>query len=902
MIGALAAIGSGVNSGVKTGILSEEGSSSYSPIMSQWHGDSALTHYIPPGQPLGIDSFTTSVRFTYVPQAVPQTLMGSGWDSQSSTCFHIRVSAGSGRIQLWMLGATSQIIMSSNSDLALVAGTTYIFQLSYRDNGAQGFTSRFINVNTGEETPETFSGGTLIYDGGILDRGKWSVGGNFQDLWHAQCAMGDVWMTRNYYDVSSLPITGEMPGSSALFNFSGTPTDLNYGVVTSGTITDWTMFGRGVDPLPAIQELAWRTSTTLDRVDPADWDVLDGGAADLTYIGARDTSPTGYNTPGLYEQSLSIGNTTIGSTTLTSTVSAGVTQVPVASEANFNIGDSMVIDMLGNLMHWAKVTGTGSGTIDFLPALTLGANNAQAVRCLLEGWESNSSLGWRKEAYLIDQARHYNKPIRFNFYNNSLNYHISYDIEIRIGHEATRADYHSFTIRGDQMGAGCTEFIVNPALIDLGINLRGDEGYQTTTRSALLKTGAGWTRASGIEWVEIRFAGMHGGLWAPGDAVGVPHFELVGITEGWGHTPVMIMSQDDGTHAIYSSYGESAENGNATVDSYVQTNSIPMTVNLIGDAVLAGTGNIINPTNATRMDDYMNWAIHWSPGLTSDLGAQIRTTAKPDPHFTQGEIPFDTTNGESGILWGVYRNAFGIYWAMVSDIVGYVQAGDTVFANTDAPNEDHVGQFDVQIDQQWVDYKGFRAVFEGERYNIETELGLDMKGNENICVYAKGQFWNSATYNVGIRTGLRSAGIEVARVTGQHPWGVSQIPDDANPSFNQENPPLPTWGIEQYSVKGCTIEDTEVFKDGTTMDSFNNNFIPYGFMHAGAAWYGYMHNSVKDDVDRSGGYMPTKHFIDAVEAMDVEIQLGKAKWMHPAQYMAASKERMAYVDNDFYNS
>ena len=234
------------------------GSSTFARLW-KFHGDGTeIVHTAPSTYP-----DDTSWAYGFVVQHDPDatgdhTLMRLDSDTGSGAQLEVQARTF-GRMNFNMPGGSA-----TNMVETIDSGEPYIFQVVYHDaTGAEG---RFRKLSEPENWTSITFGDT--YGGGANKRDTMRIGSRMGGAVSGTSGLGAVWFLDDAnITFADLP---EGPGAPSGFDpqiaLMGDASGANYGL-NSGSYTDFTMIGYGVDEMPGIEKLAWRKPYIIDDAD-----------------------------------------------------------------------------------------------------------------------------------------------------------------------------------------------------------------------------------------------------------------------------------------------------------------------------------------------------------------------------------------------------------------------------------------------------------------------------------------------------------------------------------------------------------------------------------------------------------------------------------------------------------
>jgi len=459
------------------------------------------------------------------------------------------------------------------------------------------------------------------------------------------------------------------------------------------------------------------------------------------------------------------------------------------------------------------------------------------------------------------------KPIHLMIQSSGGGTSAQQTIRVRLGNNTNVTDYaveYQFEWRVGNTGYcnhGKQELTCYPELADIatvGSPLSGGDGYTSPGMTVTHLGANAFDPANAIQHIEVEFENFNAyahdktSPFAPGELL------IQAISRGYNHTPIVILSQDDGWSNFMI---EETTTGNYSALDMINdvdgTGDQPLkfTINQIGSNLLTATSSAatsFTPAewNTLTADENVEIVVHTSQSFT--VGGEHRVFTFDYVSGSQtyptsgGDMSISGKDGPVEILHVFDGDGTGTEWD--GRVMLREQTSSPVF---DVDNNDwEVG--DVVTD----DESGSLFMLREQRNSINRDYSdvvelqrgiMRLYGDGNVDevgfsygVYAQGGYRNGGgTINQAIREGIVDAGLEVDRTTQY--WEASTL------KALEGHTPSAGWGLEGLSLSGVSIENSDVIDTlAHVTDRYLDKIVKYGGVH-----WTFIHSLSADSTARS---------------------------------------------------
>jgi hypothetical protein len=407
-------------------------------------------------------------------------------------------------------------------------------------------------------------------------------------------------------------------------------------------------------------------------------------------------------------------------------------------------------------------------------------------------------------------------PIHIKIRTN--NYHASDNFEIRLYNVDNVANYCKFQFsQVDGVNAGVQTLVVLPSLAAVattnGGTLAGGSGMVDSS-SEIAQVGTGFDPASNITRIDFLvdgFTGYQSSTGTPAD----PKAQILEVAQGYNHTPVMFITQDDGrSNLVTETY-----NGDNFID-YLTANNLIGGVNLIGDEV----EQRFSDAQYGEVFPIQEIARHTAYSLTTkcqfSYDVSVDTTAwnfGEDFHSADGlrrmqHVGF-TTDSNGVVTQCLFYLDSGYADFVEGDVVTGQTTGCVITINS-AKQTTTQAQYEQELARQ-------KTLIEQHSSEIGVAIARD---SLQEFVYAEGGYRNNAQVANAIRNALTSVGV----VSGRSTVGIgTQIVPASDVAVYDTG-----LGAEHYALPAVGVESPTRFDSYTDIvDGYLEEVARHGGMH-----------------------------------------------------------------------
>tara|TARA_R110002074_G_scaffold104230_4_gene225025 strand:+ start:11393 stop:13924 length:2532 start_codon:yes stop_codon:yes gene_type:complete len=478
-------------------------------------------------------------------------------------------------------------------------------------------------------------------------------------------------------------------------------------------------------------------------------------------------------------------------------------------------------------------------------------------------------------------------PLHFKVRTNM--YFTSDDFEIRLYNADNVANYCKFQFsQSDSVNSGVQTLVVLPSLAAVatanGGTLAAGSGM-VDNASEIAQVGTGFDPASNITRIDFLTQGFTSNQSSTATAADTKG-QLLEVAQGYNHTPVMYITQDDGRSSLVSETydaGDPESSGGVNFVDYLLNYKMFGAVNLIGDEVSGRFSDaqygVVFPAQEI--------ARHTSYSLTTkcDSSYDVSVDSTPwdfgeDFHSADGlrrmQLVGFTTNSSDVVTQGLFDLESGYADFVDGDVVTGQTTGCVITINS-AKQTTTQAQYEQEFSRQKT------LILEHA-----TAIGVPVSWDSlQEFVYAEGGYRNNAQ----IGNALRNAMVAVGVVSGRSTVGIgTQIVPASDVAVYDTG-----LGAEHYAQPAIGIESTSRFTAATDVTA---GYLEEVARHGGLHWL-YYHTVGAVGTTRTGTNIPVDELFSVASKMADMRQKACAKVMRISTYHTLINRKMPEANTPF---
>lgn len=463
-------------------------------------------------------------------------------------------------------------------------------------------------------------------------------------------------------------------------------------------------------------------------------------------------------------------------------------------------------------------------------------------------------------------------PLYFKIRTNM--YHANDTFEIRLYNADNVANYCKFEFsQTDGVNSGVQTLVVIPTLADQatanGGTLPSGSGMVDRV-SEIAQVGTGFDPSSNITRIDFLYSGFtssQSSTNTPADTKS----QLLEVAQGYNHTPVMFMTQDDGRSTLVTQTydaGDPESAGGVNFIDYLLNYEMFGAVNLIGDEA----ATVFSPAQYAEVFPAQEITRHTAYSLTTKCNTSYDVSVDSTPwNFGERFESADTLKRMQLVGFTVDSND------VVTQCLFYTQSGYSDFVDGDVVTGIDSGcvvtlESDVQqtTEAQYEQELARQAV---EINKHSADIGIPIRFNSvEEFVYAEGGYRNNAQVGNAIRDAMVAVGIVSGRSTVG--VGTNVVPASDVAVYGQG------LGHEHYAEPAIGLENDDRF---TSYNDIIDGYLEHIARQGGMHWL-YYHTVGAAGSVREGTNMPINELFAVASKVADMRQKACSKVMRISKY------------------